>query len=170
MKYLVIICMLFTSCGIFKKTVNSQKQKISKSTLLLNDSSGSMLVEEVKKTNLTQWGSTIIDSGYDKVIDEIIIGYTDSIVIRRTTKEKGQKRTEQLSHISKFDSASSMITEHSQLQELQEEDSTAITEVKQKDVARSILLPWWGWLIVAGLAVLIALGWWKRNSIIELFT
>ena len=146
MKYL-IICMLFASCSIFKKSVKTQKQDVSKSTLLLKDSSGSMLVEEVKETYLTQLGVSLVDSGYDKVIDELIKDYGDSIITVRTTKEKGQKRTEQLSHTSKYDSAGSMITEHSQLQEIEQEDSTATSITIQKNVSRSSFMPWWVWLI-----------------------
>lgn len=165
MKYLIIFCILFTSCSIFKKTVHQQKQ-VKKSTLLFKDSSGRLAIEMVNKTDFTKWGAGIIDSSYDKVTDEFIKDYGDSIIITRYIKEKGQKKTEQLSHTSKFDSASSMISEHSQLQELQEEDSTAVTEVKQKDVHRTTFLPWWIWLIAAGV---VALGWWKRNPIIEFF-
>jgi hypothetical protein len=167
MKYIVIICMLFTSCSLFKKTVNTQKQDISKSTILLKDSSGSLVVEDVKKMDLTQWGTVIIDSSYDTWTNVVTKDYGDSVITVRTTKEKGQKKTEQVSHTSKRDSASSMITEHSQLQELQQEDSTAVIETKQKDVGRTALFPWWLWLIAAGV---LALGWWKRNSILELFT
>lgn len=167
MKYLIIICMLFSSCSIFKKTVHQQKQDINKSTLLLKDSSGYLVVEEVKKTDLTQWGVVTTDSGYDKIVDEVIKDYGDSVITIRTTKEKGQKRTDQVSYTSKRDTASSMITEHSQLQEVQTEDSTAITINTNKDIKRSTFLPWWIWLIVTGVVVL---GWWKRHSIIEFFT
>ena len=171
MKCLIVICTLFASCSIFKKSVNTQRNDVSKSTIQFKDSSGSLVVEEVKKIDLTQWGAITVDSGYDKVTEEVVTEVIDSNTIRReikrTIKEKGQKRTEQLSHTSTFDSASSMITGHSQLQELEKEDSAAVIVTTQKIVKRTSFLPWWIWLIVAGL---IVLGWWQRNPIIKFLT
>lgn len=167
MKYLIIFCMLFASCSIFKKSVNTQRQDVSKSNILLKDSTGSKLVEEFKMTDLTQWGAVKIDSNYDKVTDELIKDYGDSIFTIRTIKEKGQKRTEQLSHTSKYDSAASMITEHSQLQELQQEDSTAMTTAVQKDIGHTTFFPWWILFILFFVAAIAV--WAKRNPLIEFF-
>src|SRR5690349_5924930 len=114
MKYLIIICMLFTSCSIFRKSVNEQKQDVNKSLLKFTDSVGLRVVDSTTTHLFTGWTTLTIDSGYDKVTEEAVKDYGDSIFTIRTIKEKGQKRTEQLSHTSKYDSASSMITEHSQ--------------------------------------------------------
>lgn len=171
MKYLVIICMLFTSCSIFKKTVKEQRQEEYKRLLKWTDSLRNLTVDSTNIHFLS--GSTVVsvDSGYDKVTEEYINEYTDSTAIRRETKrvikEKGQKRVEQSSSTTRYDSSRNMITEHSQLQEVQTEDSSATTVTTNKDIRRSTFLPWWIWLIVA---VVVALGWWKRNSIIEFFT
>lgn len=167
MKYL-IICMLFASCSIFKKSVNQQKQEINKSVISFRDSIGRLTVDSTSTSRTTGWVVSSSDSGYDKVTEEVITEKIDSGGIRReitrTIKEKGQKRTEQLSHTSKFDSAASMITEHSQLQELEKGDSAAVIVTTQKTVNRTSLFPWWIWLIIAGVAVL---GWWQRNPIME---
>lgn len=164
MKYVIIICMLFTSCSIFKKSVNQQKQEINKSVISFRDSIGRLTTDVTSTSLTTGWVASATDSGYDKVTEELIKDYGDSIFTVRTIKEKGQKRTEQLSHTTKFDSASSMITEHSQLQELEKEDSAVVTTTTQKTVNRTSLFPWWIWLIIAGVAIL---GWWQRNPIME---
>src|ERR1044072_8316587 len=126
MKYLTILCMLFASCSIFKKSVNTQKHDMAKHSLSLKDSTGITAIDSTAIRIIEGWKKVTFDSVYDIVIGEVVKDYGDSIITFRTTKEKGQKKTEQLSHISKYDSAGSIITEHSQLQELAAEDSSAV--------------------------------------------
>lgn len=160
----MLCCILFASCSIFRKSVNTIKKETNKSSFSLSDrvDSVTILSTAISKT----FGSVIlqVDSGYDKVTDELIKDYGDSIFTVRTIKEKGQKRTEQLSHVSKYDSAGSMIVEHSQLQELQAEDSTSTVVAIQKDVKRSSFMPWWLWIVVS-IPVAVVLFVWIRNSI-----
>lgn len=163
--------MLFASCSIFKKSVNQKKQEINKSLISFRDSVGTLATYLSVTSRTTGGVVSSTDSGFDRVTEEVITEKIDSNTIRReikrTIKEKGQKRTEQLSQTSKFDSAASMITEHSQLQELEKEDSAAVIVTTQKNVKRTSFMPWWIWFIVAGVAIL---AWWKRNPIIEFFT
>jgi hypothetical protein len=165
MKYLIIICILFASCNVFKKSVNTQKNDVSKHQLKVTDSIGRLTVDSKAATITTGWVKESVDSGYDKVTDEVIRDYGDSVITTRITKEKGQKKTEQLSHLSKYDSAGSMITEHSQLQELQEEDSTATVVAVQKDVKRASFMPWWLWLIAAAPVLVIMV--YNRKSLLK---
>lgn len=158
--------MLFASCTLFKKSVNQQRQDVNKSLLKFTDSLGYKTVDSSSHSLTTGWATINTERSYDKIIDEVIKDYGDSVFTVRTIKEKGQKRTEQVSHTSRYDSASAMITEHSHLQEIEQEDSSAVIITKNKDVDRTTLFPWWLWLILAGA---VALGWWKRNPIIEFF-
>jgi hypothetical protein len=171
MKYLVIVGVLFAACTSTRKSVNQQKQEINKSVISFRDSIGRLTVDSTSISRTTGWVASSTDSGYDKVTEEVITETIDSTGLRRETtrtiKEKGQKRTEQLSLTSKYDSAGSMITEHSQLLKLEKEDSAAVVIATQKDVKRTSFMPWWVWLIIAGVAVL---AWWKRNPIIDFFT
>jgi hypothetical protein len=157
--------MLFASCSIFKKTVHEQKQEVNKSLLISRDSIRRWSIDATSTSRSTGWVVSSVDSGYDKVTDEVIKDYGDSVFTIRTIKEKGQKKSEQLSHVSKIDSAGSMITEHSQLQELQEEDSTATVVSVQKEVKRSSFMPWWLWLIVAAPVVVIVV--YNRNGLLK---
>lgn len=167
MRYLLIMLVFIASCTSSRKSVKQQKKEINKSLLSFRDSIRRLTTESSSTALTTGWVTSSTDSGYDKVIVEEVKEVIDSGIIRRETirtiKEKGQKRTEQLSHTSKFDSSDSMITEHSQLQELEKEDSSAVVMTTQKDVKRTSFLPWWIWLIVAVVAVL---AWWQRNPII----
>lgn len=156
--------MLFASCSIFKKSVNTQKSDVSKYQLKIIDSIVSFSTGSTSTSRSTGWVASSTDSGYDKVTDEIIKDYGDSVFTVRTVKEKGQKRTEQLSRTSKYDSTSSMITEHSQLQEVEIEDSAATIVTTNKGIKRSTFLPWWIWLIAAVAIVFLAA---TDKSIIE---
>lgn len=171
MKYLVIIVVLFAACTSTRKSVNQVKQDVAKSVLSVKDSIGRLTIDSTSTSRITGWTVSSFDSGYDKVVEEEIKETIDSGIVRReikrTTKEKGQKRTEQQSYTTKFDSSGTMITEHSQLQELEKEDSAAVTVTTQKAVKRTSFMPWWLWFIFAGVAVL---AWWKRNPIIDFFT
>jgi hypothetical protein len=169
MKYLIIICMLFTSCSIFRKSVNTVYQESSKSSIVKKDSTGHTVIDSSRLKIISGWKNITVDSGYDKVTDEVIKDYGDSVFTVRTIKEKGLKRIEQTNHIVKYDSGAAMITEHSQLQEIQKEDSSGAAVTIQKDVKRSSFMPWWIWLIAA-IPVAVCLYIWKRNSIVKLFT
>jgi hypothetical protein len=173
MRYLIIFCMLFANCSIFRKSVNTVKQEMSKSTLTKKDSTGHTVIDSTRLKIIAGWKNITVDSGYDKVTEEVIKEVIDSGGIRRKTtrtiKEKGQKRTEQSSNVVKYDSGAAMITEHSQLQEIQREDSSGAAVTIQKDVKRSSFMPWWIWLIAA-IPVAVCLYIWKRNSILKLFT
>jgi hypothetical protein len=162
MRYLIIFCMLFANCSIFRKSVNTVKQEMSKSTLTKKDSTGHTVIDSTRLKIIAGWKNITVDSGYDKVTEEVIKEVIDSGGIRR-------KRTEQSSNVVKYDSGAAMITEHSQLQEIQREDSSGAAVTIQKDVKRSSFMPWWIWLIAA-IPVAVCLYIWKRNSILKLFT
>jgi hypothetical protein len=157
--------MLFASCSIFKKSVNQQKQEVNKSLLISRDSIGRWSIDATSTSRSTGWVVSSVDSGYDKVTDEVIKAYGDSVITIRTIKEKGQKKSEQMSHVSKIDSAGSMITEHSQLHEIQEEDSTTTVVSVQREVKRSSFMPWWLWIIAA--APVLVIVWYNRSGLLK---
>ena len=171
MKYLLIIFVLAASCSSLRKSVNQQKQEITKTMLSTKDSVGRLTIDSTYTKVISGWKTVTMDSGYDKVTEEIVKEVIDSGVIRRETtrtiKEKGQKRVEQLSSITRQDSTSKKIEQQSAVSQVQKQDSTGFTITHQKKVDRISFLPWWIWLIVAGVGML---GWWNRNSIIDFFT
>jgi hypothetical protein len=144
---------------------------VTLTTLLLKDSIGSLLIDTGSVSRTTGSIQYSSDSGYDRVTEEIIKEVIDSNIIRRETirtiKEKGQKRVEQTTQVSRYDSTSKKVEQEANVKLLQKEDSTAVTVATQKNIKRTAFLPWWIWVIVAGLGVL---GWWKRNSLIDFFT
>ena len=154
--------MLFASCSLFRRSVNTIHQESSKSTFTKKDSTGHTVIDSSQLKIITGWKNITVDSGYDKVTDEVIKDYGDSVVTVRTIKEKGRKRTEQASQVFKYDSTGVIITEHSQLQELNQEDSTVAMIAVHKDVKRTSVLPWWIWLIAA-IPLAACLFIWKRN-------
>lgn len=163
--------MLVASCSTLRKSVNQQKQEVNSSSLLIKDSTARTSVDSSAVTGIVSWGTWTVDSGYDKVTEEIIKEVIDSNIIRRETtrtiKERGQKRVEQSTQVSRYDSTGKNVEQNTDLKQVQKVDSTAVTVATQKDVKRTSFLPWWMWLIVACVGVL---GWWKRNSIIDFFT
>lgn len=170
MKYLLIIFVLAASCSSLRKSVNLQKQEMNKSSYSLKDSVGKLLIDTSSVSRTTGWIEYSSDSGYDKVTEEIVKEVIDSGVIRRQTtrtiKEKGQKRVEQSTLVSSYDSLGKKVDQGAELKHLQQEDNNAVTVAKQKDVKRTSFLPWWIWLIalaIAGFAL------WKRNPIIDFF-
>lgn len=171
MKYLIIVCILAASCSSLRKSVNQQKQEVNKSTLTTIDSIGRLSVDTSSVININEWGSWIIDSGYDKVTEEVVKEVIDSGVIRRkitrTIKEKGQKRVEQTTQLSRYDSIGKNVDQNAELKTMQKVDSNAVAVTKQKEVKRTTFLPWWIWLIAAVVGVV---AWWKRNPIIDFFT
>jgi hypothetical protein len=169
MKYL-IICMLFVSCSIFQKSVNQVRHETNKIILSKQDSTGSTHIDSSSGSGSIQWGSTIVDSSFDKVTEEVIKEVIDSSVTHRETtrtiKEMGKKRIEQSSTIIHNDSTSKKVNQSSTVNHLQYDDSTTIIVTNKKAIARTSFLPWWIWLIVVAA---ISLGWWQRNPIIEFF-
>jgi hypothetical protein len=118
MKYL-IICMLFVSCSIFQKSVNQVRHETNKIILSKQDSTGSTHIDSSSGSGSIQWGSTIVDSSFDKVTEEVIKEVIDSSV-----------------------------TQSSTVNHLQYDDSTTIIVTNKKAIARTSFLPWWIWLIV----------------------
>jgi hypothetical protein len=171
MKYLIIICALLTACTSLKKTINRQKQDVTKSVFSVRDSIGRLTVDSTYTKIISGWKAVTFDSGYDKVTEEEVKEVVDSGIIRRETKrtikEKGQKRVEQLSSITRQDSGSKKIDQQGSVKEVQKLDSSGVTVAQQKNVNRTSFMPWWIWFIVAGVAVL---AWWKRNPIIDFLT
>jgi hypothetical protein len=163
--------MLVASCSTMRKSVKQQKQETKTNSFLSKDSVGSASFDTSSVSRTTGWIEYSSDSGYDKVTEEVIKEVIDSNIIRRETtrtiKEKGQKRVEQSTQVSRYDSSSKKVAQNSSVKQLQKMDSTGVTVSIQKDVKRTTFLPWWIWLIVAGVGVL---GWWKRNNIIDYFT
>lgn len=163
--------MLFASCSSLRKSVSQQKQEIKTHSFSLKDSVGKLLIDTSSVSRSTGWIVYSSDSGYDKVTEEVVKEVIDSGVIRRETtriiKERGQKRVEQTTQVTRYDSASKKVEQKANVKLLQKEDSTAVTVATQKNIKRTTFLPWWIWLIAAGIGVL---AWWKRNSILELFT
>ena len=170
MKLLTIILFLLmiASCSIFHKSVNQVKQDDHKSSLTIKDSLSHVSIDSSGGSGSVQWGSITIDSGYDKVTEEVIKEVIDSNVTHRETirtiKEKGQKRTEQSSATIHNDSASKKVNQIGNVTWLQAKDSSSSKVTAKKNIARTSFLPWWIWLIAAAL---IVLGWWQRNPIIE---
>lgn len=167
MKYLIFLLVLFTSCTSTRKSINQVTRDVTKSIRSQKDSIGRLSIDSTNTTTLTEWVMSTVDSGYDKITDEVVKDFGDSVIIVRTIKEKGQKRVEHLSSITRQDSASKKIEQQAAVNVVLKQDSSGVTFTTQKTVNRTSFLPWWVWLIVAGVVVL---GWWKRNSIIELFT
>lgn len=171
MKYLFIICALLSACTSLKKTGIRQKQEASKSNFFLRDSLVRTSIDSTYTKIISGWKTVTVDSGYERITEEELKEVIDSGIIRRETKrtikEKGQKRVEQLSSISRQDSASKKIDQQAAVKEVQKRDSAGVTITQQKDVSRKSFMPWWIWFIVAGVA---ALAWWRRNPIIEFFT
>ena len=169
MKYL-IICMLFVSCSIFRKSVNQVKKEANKSNLSITDSIGKITIDSSRESHVIRWGTVDIDSSYDIVIEEVIKEVIDSNVTHRETtritKERGQKRTEESSAISHKERVGIKMSQNSTVNQLQRQDSSSVINATQKNISRSSILPWWMWLIAIAL---IALGWWQRNPIIEFF-
>jgi outer membrane protein assembly factor BamE (lipoprotein component of BamABCDE complex) len=165
-----MLVVLLSGCSIFHKSVNQQKQETQSHFLSIKDSTGKTTIDSSGGSGFVRWGAITVDSGYDKITEEIIKEIIDSNVIRRETtrtiKEKGQKRTEQSSATIRNDSASKKISQGTTVNHLQGQASSSIVVSTKKQVARTSFLPWWIWLIVAAL---IALGWWQRNPIIEFF-
>lgn len=172
MKYLFIIgFIILASCSSLRKSVNQQKQEVNKSSFSFKDSAGSLSIDTSSVINLNEWGSCIIDSGYIRVTEEVVKEVIDSGVIRRETtrtiKEKGQKRVEQSTQTSKYDSIGKKVDQNANVKQVQKQDSSAVTITKDKDIKRTTFLPWWIWLIAAVVGVV---AWWKRNPIIDFFT
>lgn len=170
MKYLFFICMLFSACGIFRKSVNKSREEIYTSSKLLKDSVGRNIVDSTSTTAFIHRGSTTIDSDFDKVTEEVIVEVIDSNLINRqitrTIKERGQKKVEKFSSTIKKDSTEKKVNQLSVVKQDQEKDSNATILVTNKVISRSSFLPWWFWLIVIAVVVVT---WLKRNSIIKLF-
>lgn len=170
MKYILFICVLLSGCSIFHKSVNQQKQETNRQSLSIKDSTGKITFDSTGLNRWLQWGSITVDSGYDRVTEEVIKEVVDSNVTHRETtrtiKEKGQKRIEQSSATIHNDSASEKVDQSATVRQLQAQDSSSFKVTTTKNVARTSFLPWWIWLIAAAL---IALGWWQRNPIIEFF-
>lgn len=168
MKYLIILCMLVSSCSVFRKSVNTVRNEASKSSITITDSTGRTTLDSTAIRIISGWKTITFDSGYDKVTEEIVKEVIDSNSVRRETarviKEKGQKRVEQLSSITGYDSSSKKVDQQAAVKEVQKHDSAGVTVTQQKDVNRKSFMPWWIWLIIAGVAVL---GWWQRNPIME---
>lgn len=171
MKYLIIMCILAASCSTMRKSLKQQKQETNTHSFSLKDSVGKLVIDTSSVSRTTGWIEYSSDSGYDKVIEEVVKEVIDSGVIRRETtrtiKEKGQKRVDQFTHLSRYDSISKKVDQNTEFKQVQKNDSTAVVVATQKDVKRTSFLPWWIWLIALGIA---GLAWWKRNSILELFT
>lgn len=156
------------SCHTAHKSLNELHQEASKSSLSVKDSTGHTEIDSSGGSGSIQWGKISIDSGYDKVTEEVVKETIDSNAIHReitrTIKEKGQKRIEQSSTIIKNDSAREKVNRGATVSQAQKQDSSVAIAVNKKDVKRASFLPWWIWLIVAAIALL---GWWQRNPIIE---
>jgi hypothetical protein len=170
MKYL-IICMLFVSCSIFRKSVNEVNLESKQSIFSIKDSTGKITIDSSGRSDVIQWLSTAQDSGFVKITEEEIREILDSSVthreIKRTIKEKGQKRTEQSITTIRHDTATKKVNQNSNVARLQLQNSSSIKSTSIKEVKRDAFLPWWIWLIVLAA---IAIGWWKRNPIIDFFT
>jgi hypothetical protein len=170
MKYLFFICMLFSACGIFKKSAIKSREEITTSTKVLNDSVGRTKVDSISTGTFIHRGSTTIDSDYDKVTEEVIVEVIDSNLISRqvtrTIKEKGQKKVEKSSSTIKKDSSAKKVDQIAAVMQDQEKDSNATKLVTNKIVNRSSFIPWWLWVIMLAVVVLT---WLKRYSIIKLF-
>lgn len=171
MKYFLIIFIL-ASCSSARKATNQQKQEVKKSSYSSKDSTGTSLVDSSSEKNSISWITTVTDSGYEKVIEEEIKEVIDSQVIhretKRTIKEKGQKITEQSSATIEIDSTAKQVQEQARVKRSQKQDSTVVSETKNKEVKRTTFLPWWIWLIALVAAGIIA--WWKKNWIINFLT
>jgi len=171
MKYLLIICLLAAACSSARKIADQQKQEVKKSSTVIRDSTGQKAVDSIGVQSLSGSTHITIDSGYDKVTEEEVKEVIDSGIIRRETKrtikEKGQKKVEKSIEIIQKDSSSKHIKEQAAVKQVRKQDSSSFTMVKDKQVDRIMLLPWWVWII----AVLVLMGilWWKKKSIIDLF-
>jgi hypothetical protein len=146
-------------------------QDASKSSILVKDSTGYTTIDSLSVKGKIYLGAITVDSSYDKVTEEVVKETIDSNSVRReitrTIKEKGRKRIEQSSTITKSDSTGKKVSQGATVSQVQKQDSTVVMAVKQKDVKRASFLPWWIWLIALAVAGLI---WWKRNSIIDYLT
>lgn len=171
MKYLFLICVLFSACGIFRKSVNKTSEEVKTSSKLSKDSVGRNVVDSSAISSSIHRGSTTIDSDFDKVTEEVIVEVIDSNLINRqitrTIKEKGQKKVEKSSYTVKKDSTGKKVNQLSAVKQDQVEDSTATILRTKKEISRSSFHPWWFWLIVIAAAIV---SWVKRNSIIKLLT
>jgi len=171
MKYLLFICLMAAACSSARKSANQQKQEVKKTFTIILDSAGKKSVDSVGVQSSSGIIHVTIDSAFDKITEEEIKEQIDSGITHRETKriikERGQKRTEQSAEIILKDSLGKQIREQAEVRQVKNQDSTAITVVKNKQVKRVTLLPWWVWLIaVLGL---VAVLWWKKNSIIDFF-
>lgn len=172
MKYLLIICATLSACSSLRKSVNQQKQEVYKSSFSIKDSVGKLLIDTGSVSRTTGWIEYSSDSGYDKVTEEVVKEVIDPGGIRRETtrtiREKGQKRVEQSTQLSRYDSIGKKVDQNANVKQVQRQDSSAVTITKNKDIKRTTFLPWWIWLIA--LVVAGGLVWWKRNPIIDFFT
>jgi hypothetical protein len=172
MKYLIVFCLLVSACTSVRKSVNQTKQDVNKSSLLQKDSTGKLLIDTIAVSQSIGWIVYSSDSGYDKITEEVVKEIFDSNTIRRETtrtiKEKGQKRVELNTQLSKYDSARKMVEKIAEVKQMQKNDSEAVTVTTQKEIKRTSFMPWWLWLIAAIPVLIIA--WLKRTSIIKYFT
>jgi hypothetical protein len=168
MRYLLIITILAASCHTANKSMSELHQEENKSSLSVKDSTGYTTIDSLSEKLKIFLGTLTVDSSYDKITTEVVEEVIDSNAIHReitrTIKEKGRKRIEQSSVTIKNDSTGKKVNQGATIMQLQKQDSSGKTTIKQKEVKRASFLPWWIWLIA--LAV-IGLIWIKRNPIIE---
>lgn len=175
---ILLLTILVISCGSLKKSVRSFTQEIEKTENFKRDSS---LKQEYKSEAKKVDSSRVIekeDSGYEReTIEEITespympIGqeYVDTPAlqplpggaipvtrtIKRTIREKGQKKTEVSSQAAVKEENKEQVSTTAHVAEEKKVDTSAKIAVKGKDVKRSGL-PWYLWLAIivsAGLLI-----------------
>lgn len=179
---IILAVLLLASCSSVKKAVNRSASQTDKRVETTVNQLQYFQHDSTRIYFDSSWLKVRIDSNYSRVTQEDVIEWIDTsvpevpdsgkVTRKRTTRriilEAGNKATEAVAAGKRSDSSRAVSQGHTSNQVTQTVDSSGASKAITRNVQRKSFLPWWLWLIAAGVA---GLTWRKRGFVLDkLFT